>query len=557
MTSNTTSGRFELSAEHLAAVNRPRRVIQNFDILLIDPDQYESVDAIVESRFAFIDDSETCTDSVWWNWSEGNAVPYASKRLPTYNVPGYRRLLEEGIDIVGIIQEETHRRGLEGFYSHRINGADNDPQFREEKGSYIDDDENLYRVPFKEEHPDWMIRLPYTRSPGLNFEFEGVREYVLANLTEIAEDFDFDGIELDFARNCPVLPPDRAWARREGLTAFMRSVRAMTLAVEKRRGRPFLLAARVPENLVGCHFDGLDVETWARGQVVDLFVMGCRNFEVDVAAFRRIAADTPIKLYCALDDHHSSDGYCAPPIEVLRGVFSNWYHQGADGVQTFNFKYAPDPGELHWPTHLQAYKELGDPDKIRWLDKVFVVNRRGGAHGPSVIPNPEDWTTPRRNYFNTNMLSQLPAPLANDGRADTLLRLYVGDDVNQAPDRVQEISLHLLLHDPGAAALPEDERLASVLVREHVVPPRVGGPGPMHHWTSPPERGIEKHIEVRVNNCRLGQAREEDSWLVFPVQPDQLAAGENLVGVRVTRRPPGISEGILVEKLELAVSYAR
>ena len=555
MENETSTGRVELSPAHIEAMERQRRVILNFDVLLVDPEEYESVEAIVKDRFTFIDEPDTCMDSIWWNWSEGNVVPYPSERLPTYNVPGYRKWLEDGVDIVSIFQEETHKRGLECFYSHRMNGSDQDPQFIEGKGSFIDDGDNLYQVPFKKEHPDWLIHVPYSESGRLNFAFEGVREYVLGNLKELAEDFDFDGLELDFARQCPVFPSDQAWQLRGCMTELIRELRSLTLAVEEKRGRPFLLAARVPENLPGCHFDGLDVETWARDQLVDIFVMGCRSFEVDVRAFRAIMSGTPIKIYSALDDHHSSDGYCAPPIEVLRGVFANWYHQGVDGIQTFNFKYAPDPGEPHWPLHQQAYRELGDWKKIRPLDKTFVVQRRGGGHGPRVNPNPEDWSTPRLGYCNTNMMSQLPATLANDGKADTLIKLYVGDDVGTAAPRVKDISLRLLLSDPAAADAPESDRMESMLVREHYVPPRAGGPVPAHYWTIAPKRGIEKDIEVRINNSLLGEVDEEGGWLVYPLDPMLLASGENLVGVRVIGRSEDEAAEILVEKLELQVQY--
>ena len=346
MTGQSTAGRFRLSEAHVEAVNRQRRVIQNFDVLLIDPDAYESIDALVENRFTFLDDPETCTDSVWWNWTEGNVVPYASQRLPTYNVPGYRRWLEEGVDIVGIFLEETRRRGLEVFYTHRINGGDNDPNYKEDKGAYQDDSDNVYRVPFKEEHPEWMIPRSYNKSPSLNFEFEGVRQYVLANLTEVAENFGFDGLELDFARNPPVVPPGKQWALRDCVTEFMRSMRSMTLGVEERRGRPFLLAARVPENILGCHYDGLDVEAWARDQLVDLFVMGCRNFEVDVAAFRRATQGRPIKLYCALDDHHSSDGYCAPRSRCCEASFPIGITRASTGSRPSTGNSPPIPGSF-------------------------------------------------------------------------------------------------------------------------------------------------------------------------------------------------------------------
>ena len=551
----SNSQRFELSKAHIDTINRRRRVVVNFDVLLVEPMKYESIEAIVEDRFTFIDDPDTCMDSIWWNWGEGNIVPYPSKFLPRYNEPGYQQWFAEGVDIVRIFQEETHRRGLEGFYSHRMNGADNDPQYSEEQGSFIDDVQHLNPIPLKREHPDWVFKLPWNPNGLWNFAVQEVRDYTLRNLRELAENYEFDGLELDYARSTPLLPPGRAWEHRHGLTELMRNLRAMTLEVEAQRGRPFLLAARVPENLPGCHFDGLNVEKWAREQLVDIFAVGCRSFEVDVAAFRRITDGTPIKLYCALDDHHSTDGYCAPPIEVLRGVFANWYRQGADGVQTFNFKYAPDPGELHWDMHLQAYHELGDPDKIRYLDKTFVVQRRGGGHGPQVVANPEDWSTPRWAYFNTNMLAQLPAALNNEGRADTLLTIYVGDDVNEVSERRCEIGLRLLLNDPAAAGLPAAQRLDPVLVREYIVPRRVGGPGPAPHRTEPPARGLENQIEVRINNQLLEQMRVEEGWLVYQVQPLQLAVGENLVGVRVDSRPPEIGQEILIEKLELQVRY--
>ena len=160
----SSSQRFELSPAHIDAINRRRRVVVNFDVLLVEPLKYESVGAIVEDRFTFIDDPHTCMDSIWWNWCEGNIVPYPSKILPRYNEPGYQQWFAEGVDIVRIFQEETHRRGLEGFYSHRMNGGDNDPQYSEEQGSFIDDAQHLNPIPLKRAHPDWVFKLPWNPS---------------------------------------------------------------------------------------------------------------------------------------------------------------------------------------------------------------------------------------------------------------------------------------------------------------------------------------------------------------------------------------------------------
>jgi len=342
----------------------------------------------------------------------------------------------------------------------------------------------------------------------------------------------------------------------------------MTLAVERKRGRPYLLAARVPENLEGCHFDGLDVETWARLGLVDFFVVGNRSYEVDLYGFRRITAGTSIKLYPCIDDHHASDGYEKPPIEVFRGVFANWWHQGADGIQTFNFiNYTPAgaallgwkeaefmaPSVTHaqptWQLHRQAYRELaGGARGLQDKDKTFVVQRRGGGHGASVVPDPAAWTTPRWMYYLTNMFSQLPAPLANDGKADTLLFAYVADDVTARTEHVPQITVRVLLSDPEASKVPAAERLETVSMASHDQPGRKRN-------NVPPRKGIEKAVELRLNNALLGPATVKEGWLTFAVRPRQLAVGNNLIGLRLTRPRTPAESPVLVEMLEIEVKY--
>lgn len=572
-----------LSQEHIAAVGRRRRVVVNFDVLIIDPAMDEDADALAKERLTYADDPAIRIDSIWWNLGEGNVVPYPSRRRPPFNHPGFRRWIDEGIDIAEILLKETHERGIEGFHSHRMNGWDADPMVVPgvgivhdgvvKEGAQVGQAVGVHKIPMKEEHPDWLFHTPWSENGLWNFAVEGVHDYVLENLREVAEDHDFDGIELDFARGI-VFPEGQGWRNRESLTTFMQKMRSMLLDIEQERGRPFLLAARVPQDPVGCHFDGLDVETWARDSLVDIFVLGCRSFEVDVSAFRSITAGMPIKLYAALDDHHSSDAYCTPPIEVFRGVFSNWYRQGVDGIQTFNWAYAPwnhlgDPmiGKGWSEMHGQAYREMSDPDGTRFLDKTFVVQRRGGGHGDPVVPFPEDWHTPRFSYANSNMQSQLPAPLANDGRTDTLLRLYVGDDVNADADMVETVALRVLLHDPAGGeylriprATPpppaDDARVDRAVVRDWLIPEREGKENPDFLYNSPPAKGIEDRIELRLNNIRLGRPSVERGWLVFAARPNQLALGDNLVGVLATGREDGVQE-MTVEKLELDVTYRK
>ena len=514
------------------------------------------MERLVRGYFSMIDEEGVQIDSVWWCWLDGNFANYPSKILPVWELPGLKKWWEAGIDPVRIFAEESRKRGLETFFSYRLNGTD------------MQSIQPLSKPLLKDSHPEWLIQTwqAYGNPGYWNFVFPQVRDYKVAILREVAENYDYDGIEIDFARVPVCLPPGHQWENRHHLTKFMRAVRAMTLDVEARRGRPFLLAARIPENLEGCHFDGMDVGRWVGEQLVDILVLGNRSLEVDLAAFRDLTAGTAIKLCPCLDDHHASDGYEKPPIEVFRGVFANWWHQGADGIQTFNFTNWTREGaalfgwELEkmttsvthsrpvWALHRQAYREMADAQRLKYLDKTFVVQRRGGGHGTLVVPDPADWRTPRWLYYLTNMFSQLPAELANDGRADTLLFIYVADDMASAAGRIERVRVRVLLSDPEAQGLAAEGRIEPVIMASHDQP---GGKRP----NLPPARGIENQIELRINNILLPPPRVEQGWLVFSARPRHFAVGKNLVGLRVMERSPEAPSEIRVEMLEVDVNY--
>ena len=549
-----TDTAIELSTEHLAAANRPRRVIVNNDTNFGAPSVANAfagmdVEQLVHIYFDLFDQPDVKVDSIWWCWLDGNYANYPSKILPIWELPGLKKWWEAGIDPLRIFAEETRKRGMEAFFSYRLNGSD-----RKALGP-------LSKPLLKNEKPEWLIHTwePHSNPGYWNFAIEGVRQYKLAILREIAENYDYDGIEIDFARVPVLFPTGHQWENRDHLTEFMRSVRLMTLEVERKRGRPFLLAARVPENLLACHFDGMDVERWARERLVDIFVLGNRSFDVDVAGFRRIAKDTGIKLYPCVDDHHATDGYKHPPIEVFRGVFANWLDQGADGIQTFNFSnWMPEGIRLvdpqfswktGWQLHHQVYRDLTDLPGMLQKDKTFVVQRRGGGHGAVVIPNPENWSTPRWMSYLTNMYSPLPATLANDGKADTLLTVYVADDLDATADRISQITIHVLLSDPAAGGLPKSERLAQVTISNS--PAHYEGP----LRNVPPGKDIASQIELRLNNILLDSPSVVDGWLVFQPKAGQFARGDNLLGLRVTDRPANAITAVAVEKLEIHVRY--
>lgn len=576
---NASSGStISLTAEHRRAVDRTRRIIMQYDINCHGmpfgsrgagpgPElRQESIDF----HMAPVRQKGNQIDSVWWELGEGEVAQWPSEVLETQKTV-FPPWWEAGLDPVQLLVDATHDLGREVFWSYRINGSPWSSQ-------------PLELQTFKMEHPEWTHKgLPDIPSSLFwDFSVEEVRRHKVRILKEVATRYDFDGINLDFARVPVLFRAGQQWLQRDKLTDLIRRVRRMLLEVGDKRGRPYLLAVRVPENLPGCHFDGMDIERWVREELVDILVLGCRSSEVDIGAFRRLCEGHGIKLYPSFDDHHSSDGYHEAPVKVWRGVCANWWAQGADGIHTFNLVFASSAAhqalglgsagfsnhrEEGWQRQCSIYREIGSPMTFADKDKVFFIQRRGGGHGPTVVPNAEDWRVPRHMYFNTNMFGALPASLANDGKADTLLTLYVADDVNTAARRIRRLVLRMGLSDPAAAALPATKRLEEIVVGNQGRP---GAPN-MAYRNTPPAKGIERLIEVRINNILLGPAtieggdlvlmqagddfQEGMGWLAFPVDPRQLAVGENLVGVRVTSRPAEVREEIIIERLELHVDY--
>ena len=545
----------ELSAAHIDAVQRPRRMVVNHQVdgLLKAVNAGMSIPQIVEYEFGFADEPGTHIDAQWWSLDNTfplkvwNLIDANSPSVPGYvseeRVKTFRQWADAGIDIARVYIQETRKRGFECFYSYRLNETP-DTLFPEQAAA----------------HPDWLLNGEWDQ-PIWNFAVPEVRDLQVNVLSTLARDYDFDGLEVDFARGTILTPPGHQWDQREHITDFLRRVRQATLEVAQQRDRPFLLAARVADNLVGCHFDGLEIERWVDEALVDFLVLGVRSYDLEIESFCQLIGDKPVQIFATLDDHHCTDGYSWPPIQVWRGVVANWFQQGAAAIQTFNWGVAPpvlaerfglrfrgayDEGGRQIPVYQQAYHELGDPQKLRYLDKHFVVQRRGGGgSGGAAI---DQWTTPRFNYQNTNMLGQLPAPIDPGGQIDTLIRLRIADDLETAGERIAGLTLRLLLSDPAAQQLPPDQTVESVSINPFWDLDKL--------WTSPPHKDLVDTLSVRVNNIPLTDCAVASGWFKFRPDPKIFAVGENLVGVLVRGRDPR-DPPLTVEKIELHVEYIR
>jgi hypothetical protein len=525
------SGVIQLSKEHHEAVNRRRRIVVQYDAedhLGIDLKQW------LDYRFSYVDEPGSQIDALWWDIGGAGSctATYPSKILEFSDSfhfsAGLKKWMDQGIDWVQVLVDESRKRGLEVFWHHRV--------------SEVDGHSTKELSPMKKAHPDWVIRTWYWQ--GLwNYAVPEVRQLQLDILRELAENYEFDGIQLDFGRHIPCLPPGRQWELRDHVTEFLRMVRLMTLEVEKKRDRPFLLAAKVPRDLEGCHADGFDVEIWAQQNLVDIFTLGSRSMDVDIAAFRRITAGRNIKLQPCFDDHHTTDGYRFWPIEFLRGVFGNWWQQGADSVVTFNWTCAPPEiaekvgGEsLGWFPHRQAYHEIGNPETLAHRNKIFAIERRGGY----------PWA---EGFFGRNDTAPLPLTLENNGRS-AILTVRICDNLRacsvEDSDRIEQVILRTVLFgaqkgDKITAKLNgvtlelavEDYQWKDAQIFSPRPQPASGGRG---DYTVNPDQKLLR--------------------LDFIVPPRLCRPGENQINIRIADRVPyDYGAAIMLEKVEVHLDY--
>ena len=200
---------------------------------------------------------------------------YMVVRNPNYT-PALKQFEDAGMDAVQVQLDHARKHGVEFFADYRINDV-HDEKERPDKPH------PLYPQ-FKREHPEvlfgtWDKPTPYGLWSSLDFDKPLVREHVMGELRSIAEKYDIDGLNIDFGREPSLFRTvgegdDATQAQRDLMTAWMKEVRAMLTEIGKRRGRPLLLAVRVPDSVGYCRAVGIDLEAWLKDGVVDLLITG-------------------------------------------------------------------------------------------------------------------------------------------------------------------------------------------------------------------------------------------------------------------------------------------
>ncbi len=290
-----------------------------------------------------------------------------------------KEFLEQGLDPLQIMVDFSHQHNIEVFWSMRMN---------DEHGLWYPE----LLSQFHKDHPEYLLgteekQLPHGPWCGLDFTQPGVRDQVFRVIEEVCNNYEIDGLELDFFRQLTCFK-SAAWGQpvtqeeRDMMTELLRRVRTMTEEVAQERRRPMLIAVRVPDCPEFSRALGLDWEQWLQEDLFDILVVGSyfqlRPWEDTV----QLGHQYDVPVYPCLENpsmgapRHGPDRMARYAEEAYRAWAMNVWNSGADGVYLFNFNYYFDPEHPLW-------RELGDPEILQPLDKLYHLSVMATGH-PSV-----------------------------------------------------------------------------------------------------------------------------------------------------------------------------
>ena len=507
-----------LAAQRKEMKSRRRRIIYNNDGGDIfaaganTPDSFLAVrmkptlDTQVDSVFYCTGATTMFTHRANVGETYGKYVTDKSSPIVRHTRDNLKALAELGTDPLELAVKFCHENNLEVFFAHRINDIH-------------DCFEDWELSTWKREHPEYLMGKPedwqkYDESDprrrwaALDFEIPEVRDYLLAIIDDVLERYDVDGIEIDYFRNSMFFRPNLAFqpatpAQVEILAGFQRRIRAKAYEHGNRRGRPILVAARVPITVRKGLYIGIDTERWLEEDLVDVLVigLGCFPFTNPVRELAELAHVHDVPAYPSIAGSGRTE---QRTIEHWRGAAANFWHAGADGVYLFN-TFPRTPQHPH-------FTELGDPGKLARTNKIFAVD-----HGPV-----EDGGV-------AHALEQsqvLPKELDLSGKSREVV-LPVGDDVAAA----------VPLGGKGHLAL-------STLRVQYGRYPRFE------------DKAAGDPVEVRLNGdvLKLAEEDEEYAWVTYAADPSQIRQGDNVLTFRVMNVSETASP-IVVKSVELRVNY--
>ena len=287
-------------------------------------------------------------------------------------------LKEAGIDWLAEVAGACRQRGIAPWLSVRMNDI-----------HAAADPDDWPGSPF-EGNPDKKVKntfiFPHQNDLGINMGLDyglpEVRDHMLTLIREVINDYDFEGIELDWMRDPFCCEPPATEAAIADMKEWQSEIRDLARKKEKATGKPYALGIKSPPNIDLMRSIGLDVVDIARSGLIDFvspsdYYATARDIcysslktrlgeDITVYGVIEVLFDWLPVYAPALD--HKGGRFSPNRIELVRGDVAGKLVAGADGIEHFNF---PAAYNLFVTSPPSCFKDFNNLESLRGLEKLY------------------------------------------------------------------------------------------------------------------------------------------------------------------------------------------
>jgi len=349
------------------------------------------------------------------------------------------------MNIVDISKEEVEKIGVapDCFQLRRNWGKNHTKELMAKYNEKIDRRLDLTGGKLYMEHPEYRLGddFPIGTNNLWNWAIPEVRRHKLDFVTEICENYDIDGFELDFTRHRSLFRNDMPMhERREIMTSFVKRVRDV-LDKTAKDGKYRWLSIRVPFRISELKNMGVDIKSM-HDAGVDIFNLACdwtTQQQHDLAKIHATVPDAPLYIeltHAILTYRPGGEG--SPRLTIMTTPEQLYttahlaYSRGAKGITAFNFVYYRQYGRKLTEPPFEVFEILRDPELVAQQPQHYCLSEKDyNSKRFSQTPGKDfdetfamDMAPPKNGWLTDGTLRLLMEPAFGDGSRELPCEVY-------------------------------------------------------------------------------------------------------------------------------------
>ncbi|GAB3930413.1 hypothetical protein [Larkinella terrae] len=310
----------------------------------------------------------------------------------------YQDLLDAGVDWLAETAKACRRRKISPWVSIRMNDMHGS---RNVDGSF-------FNLPlFKKDemrlkHASYGLQNAQDRI-GFNYEKPEVRALMFEQIREVVEDYDYEGLELDWWRQPLCCEPGASDQTIAMMNDWFRQIRELTQRRAKKTGKPYPFGMRIPGALDSLKAIGIDVVTLTQEGTLDFIIPAgfwATTWDMPHDEFRKRLGER-VTIYGSVDDGANSlptqneSGsveqrmrYIGANPEVERANAAGKLAMGVHGIEWFNFFCSDQPLIPGLKADYTALRDIHKLDFLRGKPKHYCFSTAGAFFNPTPFELP-------------------------------------------------------------------------------------------------------------------------------------------------------------------------